>query len=73
MKSYHVNRMDAPRGYYAEWTMSNRERQIPYDFIYMWNVKNKMHEQTKQKQTHRGQTNCQMVGVWEAGWKKWRN
>lgn len=27
----------------------DRERQIPYDFTYIWNLKNK----TKQKQTHR--------------------
>ena len=26
--------------YYAEWNKSDRERQIQYDFIYMWNLKN---------------------------------
>ena len=29
-----------------------RERQIPYDFTYVWNLKNKTKEQTKQKSTH---------------------
>ena len=66
--------MDGSRGYYAKWNKSGRERQIPYDFTYMWNLKNKINEQTKQKQTHtsREQTvGCQIVGGWEAKWKSW--
>ena len=47
------NDMDGPRGYYANWSKSDRERQIPYDLAYMWNLKDKTNEQTKQKQTHR--------------------
>ena len=35
------NNMDGPWGYYAKWNKSDRERQIPYDFTYMWNLKNK--------------------------------
>ena len=38
--------MDGPRKYYAKWNKSDRERQIPYDFTYMWNLKNKTNEQT---------------------------
>ena len=45
--------MDGPKGYYAQWNKSVRERQTPHDFIYMWNLKYKISEQTKQKQTHR--------------------
>ena len=40
---------------------------IPYDFTYMWNLKNKINEQTKLKQTHSNteQTDgCQGGGVW---------
>ena len=33
--------MDRPRGCYAKWNESERGRQIPYDFTYMWNLKNK--------------------------------
>ena len=33
--------------------ISQTERQILYGFIYMWNVKNKINEQTKQKEAHR--------------------
>ena len=31
--------MDGPRGYYVKWNKLNRERQILYDFTYMWNLK----------------------------------
>ena len=40
--------MDGPRGYHAKWNKSDRERQILYDFTYMWNFKNKTNEQTLQ-------------------------
>ena len=47
--------MDGPRWYYVKGSKSDRERQIPYDFTYMWNIKNqnKWTNITKQKQTHR--------------------
>ena len=31
--------MDGPRGYHTKWNKSERERQIPYDSTYMWNLK----------------------------------
>ena len=31
--------MDGPGDYYTKWSKSERERQIPYDFTYMWNLK----------------------------------
>ena len=31
------NNMGGFRGYYAKWNKSNKERQIPHDFTYMWN------------------------------------
>ena len=34
--------MDGPRQYYAKWNKPVRERQIPYDFTYMWNLTNKI-------------------------------
>ena len=40
------NNMDGPRGYYAKWNKSDKERQIPYDFTHMWNLKNKINKQT---------------------------
>lgn len=33
--------------------VSRSERKTPYNFSYMWNGKNEMKKQTKQKQTHR--------------------
>ena len=28
------DQLDGPRGYYAKWNKSDRERQIPYDLTY---------------------------------------
>ena len=36
--------MDGPRDYHTKWSKSERERQIPYDNTYMWNLKKKMKE-----------------------------
>ena len=47
------NDMYGPRWYYAKWNNLDRERQILYNIIYMWNLKSKTNEQTKQKQSHR--------------------
>ena len=41
--------VDGPGGHYAKWNKSDRERQIPYDFIYMWNLKSKASEQIKKR------------------------
>ena len=38
--------MDRPRGYHAEGNKPYRERQIQYCFTYMWNLKNKINDQT---------------------------
>ena len=32
---------------------SDRERLIPFDFTYMWNLKNKINEETKLKKAYR--------------------
>ena len=31
--------MDGSRDYHTKWSKSERERQIPYDIAYMWNLK----------------------------------
>ena len=31
--------MDAIRGYHSKYSKSERERQIPYDIIFVWNLK----------------------------------
>ena len=30
--------MDATRDYHTKWNKSEKERQIPYDITYMWNL-----------------------------------
>ena len=36
--------MNATRNYHTKWSTSERERQIPYDITYMWNLKYVMNE-----------------------------
>ena len=31
--------VDATRDYHTKWSKSERERQIPYDITYIWNLK----------------------------------
>ena len=31
--------MNATRDYHTKWSKSERERQIPYDITYLWNLK----------------------------------
>ena len=56
--------MDGPRGYYVQWNVSVRERQMPYDFTYMWSLKNKINKTNKFIDTE----NILMVDRWEGGW-----
>ena len=39
--------MDLEGRYNTKWNKLDKEKQIPYDFIYMWHVKNKINERTK--------------------------
>ena len=59
--------IDEPRGYYAKQNKSDRERQIPYYLIYMWNLKNKINEQTKQRLIDT--ENKPMVARWKGAWE----
>ena len=38
--------IDGPKGYYAQQSKSDRERQMLYDFTYMYSLKNKTSAQT---------------------------
>ena len=59
--------MDESRVYYAKRNKSDRERQIPYDLTYMWNLKNK----TKENENTLLDTHNKWVypkgGVWDVG------
>ena len=37
--------MASPKGYDVKWNTSDRERQILYDFIYMWTLKKQVNKQ----------------------------
>ena len=45
--------MNGPRDYHTKWSKSDRERQISYDIIYMWDLKKKDTNNLYTKQTHR--------------------
>ena len=46
--------VNGPRDYRSKWSKSDRERQIPYDITYTWNLKYDTNDLfTKQKQAHR--------------------
>ena len=36
--------MDGLSDYHTKWSKSDKERQIPYDIIYMWNLKKDTNE-----------------------------
>ena len=38
-KEWNGSNIDEPRYYDTKWSKSERERQIPYDITYMWNLK----------------------------------
>ena len=61
------NNMVGSRGYYTKWNKSDREKQLPYDINYMWNVKNKTNEKTKWKQTHKYKE--EINGCLPEGWR----
>ena len=63
--------MDGPRGYHTKWSKSKRERQIPYDINYMWDLKYDTNEPIYETKTdrHREQTcGCQGGGGVGEGW-----
>ena len=69
--------MDGPWVYYAKWSKSEREGQIPYNFTYMCNIKtkqqnpNKWTNQTKWKETFRPRVVGSREGI-GGGWNEWK-
>ena len=43
--------MDGPRDYYTKRSESERERQIPYDIIYLWKLKYDTNEHVSEAKT----------------------
>ena len=43
--------MDGPRDYHTKRSKSERERQIPYDITYMWNIKYDTNELISETET----------------------
>ena len=47
------NSMDGPGEHYAKWNKPIIKKQIPYDFIPMWNLMNKLNKQAKYRQSYK--------------------
>ena len=60
------NSMDGAREDNAKWNKSVRERPIPYDFICMWNLRNKTKEQREKKRDQL--KNRLSWGTWGLSW-----
>ena len=64
--------MDGPRDYHTKWSKPDRERQIPYDMTYMWNLIYGINEPIyEEKRTHRHREKtcgCQGGGGEGEGW-----
>ena len=46
--------MDGSRDYHTKWSKLDRERQIPYDITYLWNLKNDTSELIFKTETDSG-------------------
>ena len=57
--------IDRSWGHCAKWNKSDRERQIPYDLTYIWNLRGR-----KIQNSNTGNREMVMVGV-VGGWAKW--
>ena len=68
MKSYLCNNMDEPRGYQLN-EISQTERQMPHDFTYMWNIKNQINKQQRNRLIDA--ENKLMVARGEESWRGW--
>ena len=60
--------MDGPRDYQTKWSKSDRERQIPYDITYMWNLKYDTNELIYKTETDWQTQKTPMVTKGERGW-----
>ena len=68
MKSYFLQYMDGYWNYYTKWNKPYRERQIPYDFTNMWNLKQqKKNKWTKYNNNKDTETRL-VVTRWEGGY-----
>ena len=63
--------MDGPGDYYVKWNKPIRERHIPYDFPYMWNLMDKINKQNRTRLigTENRLTPVREKGDWRTGWK----
>ena len=62
--------MDGTRGYHPKRGKSERERQIPYDITYMWNLKYDTNELTYKKETDSESQRTDWLPRGRGGWER---
>ena len=60
------NNADGPGEHYAKWNKPDRERQIPYEFTYMWNLINKLTDKIETDSYI--ENKWQLSEKWGQGW-----
>ena len=66
--------MDGTRDSHTKRTKSERERQIPYDITYIWNLIHGTSEPFHRKENHglaKQTCGCQVMGRESDGWGAW--
>ena len=56
--------MEGPRDYHTKWGKSEKERQIPYDITYMWNLKTQCKWTYIQNMNRPTDIENKLKGVW---------
>ena len=65
-----VHNKDESRGHYTKWNKSDKEKQLPCDINYMWNVKKKMDKQNVNRLKNENKW-VVVRRVEDSGWAKW--
>ena len=58
--------------HYAKWNKPARERQIPYDLTYLWNLINKINKIYRLIDTENRLMAVRREGFRGTGWKRWK-
>ena len=67
-----ASNVDGPRNYHTKWSKSERERQIPYNITYTWNLKYDTNEHICETETRLTETeNTFVVAKGEGAGEGW--
>ena len=69
---YFYKSIFGPRRYYAKWNKSDKQRNVPHDITYIWNLKSQINKQNRNRliDTENKLMVAKEKGVWGPWWKK---